>query len=232
MNDSFGARLVALIAHPNILMAWIKERPTWVAPSLLMFGVMLAFTATISHIAGPEQLELMRDSRLMRMMPEETWQKQYDASLDPTPVKRIRDGVSAGLGTWASAFILAAILHGFCKLSGGNGRFKHMLGLVYWTGLIPYVLGSILRLPLVLAKESVMGVSLGLAALGGGLEYTSFGYQLLTTYGDFTMWWALVLLVIGVGKVYELNRGSAIAVVILPWALISGILFGVGRFVM
>jgi hypothetical protein len=232
VNDTFGARLWALFVHPHTLMRSLKERPAWVAASLIMLVMTALYTASVVHISGPEQLELMRDSKLMRAMPEAKWQQQYQASLNPTLLKRVGSGLGGGIGTWVSAFLLAAILHGFCRMSGGKGRFKHMLSLVYWTGLIPFGLAHLLRLPLVLIKESQIGVTLGLGALAGGLGYTSFVYQLLVTYGDFAIWWALVLLVIGVKEVYELSRAAATVTVILPWALLSGVMFAISRLIM
>jgi hypothetical protein len=232
MNDGFGARCKALITQPRALGAMIKERPGWLAPALVMLGVMWLFTGAISHIAGPEQLELMRDSKLMRMMPEEQWQEQYRDAMAPTLLKRVGNGAAGGIGTCVSAVVLAALLNLFAKLSAGKGRYKQMLSLVFWTGLIPYVLGSVVRFALVLAKESVMGVSVGLAALLPDPDYTSLLYQFLMTYGDFTMWWALAVLVIGVEVVYELRRGTAAIVVLLPWALLSGVALIVGRLFM
>ncbi len=232
MNDGFGARFRALITRPRDLGAMIKERPGWLVPALVMLGVMWLFTAAVSHIAGPEQLELMRDSKIMQMMPEEQWQAQYRDAMAPTLAKRIGNGAAGGIGTCVSAVVLAALLNLFAKLSAGRGRFKQMLALVFWTGLIPYGLGIVLKYALVLAKESVVGVSVGLAALLPDPDYTSFLYQFLMTFGDFTMWWALAVLVIGVEVVYELRRSTAAVVVLLPWVLLSGVALIVGRLFM
>jgi hypothetical protein len=232
MNDGFGARFKALITRPRDLGAMVKERPNWLAPALVILGVMWLFTGAVTHIAGPEQLELMRDSKLMKMMPEEQWQAQYRDALAPSLLKRVGDGAAGGLGTCVAAIILASVLNLFAKLSGGKGRYKQMLALVLWTGLIPFVFGSVLKFALVMVKESVVGVSVGLAALLPDPDYTSFLHQFLTTFGDFTMWWALAVLVIGVEVVYELRRGTAVTVVLLPWALLSGVALIVGRLFM
>jgi len=232
MNDGFGARFKALIARPREFAAMVKARPTWLAPALVMVGLLGLYTGAVSHIAGPEQMEVMRDSKLMRMMPEDKWQEEYEKAAAPTVVKRVTNGVAAGVFTGIFAVVLAAVLNLFAKLSGGKGRFKQMLSLVFWTGVIPFGFGSILKYGLVLAKESVMGVSLGLAALMPSPDFKSLPYQLLTTFGDFTMWWALALLVIGVEVVYELRRGSAAVVVLLPWALLSGVGVIIGRLFM
>ena len=77
-----------------------------------------------------------------------------------------------------------------------------------------------------------MGVSIGLAALVPDPDFTSTLYQFLLTFGDFTMWWALAVLVIGVEVVYELRRGTAVVVVLLPWALLSGVALVVSRLFM
>jgi hypothetical protein len=232
MNDGFVARLKALFTRPRDLGAMIKARPTWLAPALLIAGLIGVYTGAVSHIAAPEQLEMMRDSKFMRMMPEEKWQEQYQEAMAPSLVKRTTSGLAAGVFTCAFGAVLAAVLNLFAKLSAGKGRFKQMLSLVYWTGLLPFGVGSCLKYGLVLAKESVLGVSIGLAALLPNADYKSLPYQLLTTFGDFTMWWALAILVIGVEVVYELRRGSAAVVVLLPWALLSGVGVIIGRLFM
>jgi hypothetical protein len=232
MNDGFAARFKALITQPRALGAMIKERPRWLVPALVMLGVMWLFTGAVTHISTPEQLELMRDSKIMQMMPEEQWQEQYRESLTPTMLKRVGDGAGGGIAVCISAVILAAVLNLFAKLSAGRGRFKQMLALVFWTGLIPYGLATVLKYALVLAKESVVGVSIGLAALVPDPDYTSALYQFLLTFGDFTMWWALAALVLGVEVVYELRRGTAAVVVLLPWALLSGVALVLGRLFM
>jgi hypothetical protein len=175
---------------------------------------------------------VMRDSRLGRLMGQEDWQQEYENQLNPAPLQRIFSGVSAAVVTWITVFIYGLFFLLLGKLAGGNGSFAQVMGVTYWSFLIPYGLGYLLRLPLIFAKGSVMEVSLGLAALLPGAPVTSFGYQFLSFFGDFFIWWGLIVAIIGFQKVHGFGRGQAIAVTILPWLLITGTIFGLTRLAM
>jgi hypothetical protein len=226
MNDSFTGRIADLFTKPSRLMENVGMRPAWWQPGLVVFLVMAAFTWIATPIQGPEQLELMRDSRLMSMMPEDQWQQQYDEALDPAPLKRALTSLGSGFTSWVMVLLFGFILGFFARMGGGQGTFKQALGVVSWGALMPFGAGVLVKLPLVLATESVMTVSVGLAALAPGLEPTSALYQILNAYGDFFTWWGLFVLVVGFQKVFGMGRGAAAVAVLLPWALLTAIPVG------
>jgi hypothetical protein len=225
-NDGFAGRIVDLVSKPGRLMDNVKARPAWWQPGLLVFLVMIAFTWLVTPIQGPEQLELMRDSRLMSMVPEEEWQRQYDQALDPEPVGRLVNSFVAGFTSWLAILVFGFILGFFARMGGGQGTFKQALGVASWSALLPFAAGVLVKLPLVLATESVMSVSVGLAALVPGLEPTSAAYHVLNSYGDFFTWWGLFVLVVGFQRVFGMSRGAAAVSVLLPWALLTAIPVG------
>ncbi len=226
MNDSMLGRLSDLVAKPGRLMDNVAENPRWWQPGLLIFAVMAVFTWMVAPISGPEQMEVMRDSKLMQMMPEEQWQEQYDAALNPSLLSRTLSSLGAGSTTWLMVIVFGFILGFFARMSGGQGSFKQALGVASWGALIPFVVATLIKAPLVLATGSIYGVSLGLAALMPGLEPSSPLFQVLSTYGDFFSWWGLAVLVIGFQRVFKMSRGAAVVSVLLPWALASAIPLG------
>jgi hypothetical protein len=213
-------------------MAWVAERPRWFVAGLLLVLVVAAYTALTLPISEPEQLELMRDSRFMRSVPQDVWQERYEASLEPTLVKRVTAGAGYGVTTWVMTLIFGAVLTLFARLSGGRAKLRQTLGVVSWAALIPFGLGSLLKLPLVLIQESAVRVTLGLGAFASGLDPLSFGFQALVTYGDFGSWWGLVVIAVGLEENHGLSRGSAATVTILTWLLLISIPFGFGRVMM
>ncbi len=228
-NDNLGARLVALIVKPGQLMSWVKEKPLWLMAGLILLVLSGLFAALTVHISGPEQMELMRDTRFGQMVPEDQWQQDYEEALDPTPMKRLFSGLTGGFGSWIVTFIYGIVFLLFAKLAGGQGNFKQTMGVTYWAMLIPFALGSLVRMPLIFAKQTVFGVSIGLAALMPNADMISASYQALMAFGDFFMWWGLVVMIIGFQKINDFSRGKAGVVVILPWLLITGALYGLGR---
>jgi len=224
--DGFLLRLADLFRAPARLMERVGRAPRWWAPGLMIFLVMIGFTWVTMPVSAPEQLEIMRDSKLMQMMPEEEFQRQYEEALDVPPVKRTLQAVGAGFTTWIMVLVFGFILGFFARMSGGQVKFKQALGIVSWAAVPVFAVASVVKLPLIMQTESMYRVSLGLAALAPGDDPTSVLHQVLMTYGDFFTWWGLVLLVVGFERVFRMGRGSAVLSVILPWALLSAIPLG------
>jgi hypothetical protein len=210
-------------------MEWVRDRPLWLVAGLILIVVVGGFSALTSHIAGPEQMELMRETRFGRMMPEEDWQAQYEKSLNPSTMDRLGSGLGGGATTWVITFIYGLIYLLFGKLAGGTGSFKQVMGVTFWGGVIPYGLGYLVRLPLVFAKQSLVEVSPSLAILAPGADVISFKFQALTFFTDFFVWWGLVIVIIGFQKIHGFGRGQSATVAILSWLLVTGAMFGLNR---
>lgn len=226
MNDTFFGRLTDLIAKPSRLMQNVGASPRWWQPGLLIFLLICGFSYVTIPVSAPEQLEMMRDSKLMQMMPEDEWQEQYDAAMNMPPAKRLFQSVGAGLTTWVMVILFSFILGFFARMSGGQGTFRQALGIGSWSALIPFGLASIVKMPLVLATESVFAVNIGLAALLPGGDPGSVPYQVLVTYGDLFTWWGLVVMIIGYQIVFRMTQKAAAVSVILPWILLAAIPLG------
>jgi hypothetical protein len=220
-GDSLGGRLRDLVLRPSRLMDHVAHRPLWWVPGLVIFVVMVVFTWLTAPISGPEQMEMMRDSKLMSMMPEDQWQAMYDDAMNVSTGKRITQSLTGGFMGWLTVIVFGFILGFFARMGGGKGSFRQALGVTSWAALLPFALGPLVKLPIVLATESVFEVNLGLAALLPGGEPGSPLFQVLLTYGDFLTWWGLAVLVIGFSRVFGLARQAAIVSVVLPWALLS-----------
>lgn len=164
---------------------------------------------------------MMRDSKLMEMAPEGTWQEAYDDALNISQTQIIMESAVAGLGTWVSVIVFSLILGFFVKMGGGQSTMKQALGVGSWAAMIPFGIGLMVKLPLVLVTESVFEVNLGLAALLPDADPSSSMYKILANYGDLMTWWGLALLVIGFRRVGQLSLNAAIMTVILPWALLT-----------
>ena len=232
VKDPLIGRLRDLVMHPGRLMQRVGARPRWWVPGIIVMVVVAAFSWLTAPISGPEQMELMRGSKLMSMVPEDQMQAQYDAAMNPTVAKRLMQSITAGLMAWIMMLIFGFVLGFFVRMSGGKGTMRQALGITAWAGLLPFALGPIIKAPLVLATESVFRVNLGLAALMPGAEPRSPVFQALLAYGDFLTWWGLAVMVIGFSVVFGLTRKAAVTSVVLPWAALSLIPLGIALLVM
>jgi hypothetical protein len=223
MNDTFLGRLSDLFTNPGRLMDNVGLGPRWWQPGLLAFLVMIFFTWMTLPVSAPEQAELMRDSRLMQMVPEETADQQYEDALNMSPAKRATQSGIGGFTTWLMILVFGLVLGFFVRMGGGTGTFNQALGIVSWGAIPVFVISSLVKIPLILATESVYKVNIGLAALLGGGDPQSPLFMILMTYGDFFSWWGLFLLIVGFERVFRVGRSAAVLSVVLPWALLSAI---------
>ncbi|MHB8079210.1 MAG: Yip1 family protein [Candidatus Krumholzibacteriia bacterium] len=221
------SRLIAVFVAPGRAMEAVKVSPRWLVPGLVIMAVMALFAGLTATISGPEQVEMMKETKFGRMMSAEQLQAAEEQALNPGPAKRIASTVSAAAFGWIAVFVAGLVFLLFGRLAGGTGTFRQVMGVVFWAGLISYGLGTLVKLPLVLAKHSVMEVSTGLGAFAPG-DPLSLGYQLLGIFDLFSIW-AVAVMVIGFEKIHGFARGKAVVVTVLPWLLMSLVMIGVGR---
>jgi hypothetical protein len=230
MNDTFFGRLGDVITNPGRLMDNVGARPAWWQAGLAIFLVMIVFSYMVLPISAPEQVEMMRNSRLSSMIPEDVYQQQYEDALNMPQNQRIIQSVSSGFFTWVSVLVFGFILGFFARMSGGKGTMRQALGVVSWGAMPVFLVSSLVKLPLILATESVFKVAIGPAALLPNADPGSTLYQILMVYGDLFTWWGLILLIIGFERVFNMARSVAAVSVLLPWAVLTLIPLGIQIF--
>lgn len=218
-NDGFFGRLTDLIVKPTRLMRNVGVAPRWWQPGLLIFAVMVVFQYFTYPIAAPEQVEIMRNSRMAEFMPPEALEQAYLQALDPSPAKLAIESVKVGVTTWVMVLVVSVIFGFFAKMGGGKGKMKQALGIVHWASVLPFALFTLIKLPLVLATETVLGTNLGLAALLPDPDPGSALFQILVQYGDFGSWWGLFVMITGFKVVYRMSGVAAATSILLPWVL-------------
>ena len=225
MSDSLIGRVIAVFASPTAAMTAVRDNPRWTMAGLILIILLGIYGATTLHISGPEQIDVMRDTRLGRMMTEEQVQDQYDHYMNLSTGDRLLAGLPAGIGVFVGILISGLIFLLFTKLAGGTGSFGQVMGVVFWASLIGVGLGTLVKWPLIYAKQSVFAVSTGLALLVPDAEPTSLIYQLLSIF-DFFAVWAVYVMVIGFAKVHGFTFGKSMIVTVMSWLLMSLVMVG------
>jgi len=228
MNDSVLTRFWTIVVNPSMAMEAVRERPRVLVAALAIIVMMGLFTAATMHIAGPEQVDVMRDTRFGRLMEAEDIDRMYDDYLNLTTVDRLKQAIPSGFGAAAMVFVMGLVFMLFGKLAGGRATFGQVQGVIFWANVVGLGYGALVKWPLALAKESVMGVSLGPAVLVSDRGYLDPLYQFLSMFDIFTVW-GVVLVVIGFEKIHGFARPKAATVVVATWLLVSLIMFGIGR---
>jgi len=231
MEDTVFARFYAIVAAPGAAMEAVRSQPRWTAAALaivLMTGLLAALTM---HIAGPEQLDMMQDTRLGRLMPAEDLEEAYAQFEDLSAMDRVLNGMQAGFGVLVMVFVLSAVYLLFSRLAGGRGTYPQLLGVLFWANFVSVGLASLVKLPLILAKGSSLTVSLGPALFFAGRGPLDPVFQFLSFFDVFSLW-GLALIVLGLEKIHGFTRGKAAAVGGSAWLLIVLVMYGLARVVM
>ncbi|MFH1844293.1 MAG: YIP1 family protein, partial [bacterium] len=140
-GDNVLTRFWAVFVSPGKAMEWVREKPQWLIAGIIGLVGIGIFSAVTSHIAGPEGIELMQDTRIGRMMTEEQLEEAYENALNVTTMGRVTSFFSGGIMVWFITLIYGLFYLLFGKLAGGQGTFKQVMGVTYWAALIPYILG-------------------------------------------------------------------------------------------
>jgi len=228
MNESVFARFVTIITDPVATMNVVRENPRWAAAALGVVLLVAVYSGATMHISGPEQVDMMQDTRFGEMMGPEQIEEMYARYDDITFTDRVVTGMTSGFGTLFALLVITVVYMLFGKLAGGSGSFRQVLGVTMWASFVGMGLSALVKLPIVLSKGSSFDVSLGPAILVAERGVTDVLFQLLSLFDLFSIW-AVVLVVLGFESVHGFARNKAVTVVVGAYLLMNLTMFGIGR---
>jgi Yip1 domain len=224
--DFLPLRLWDLLFHPTRLMDHVGRRPQWWQAGILILLINGVATTWVGPIMVEEYRRNPGSSHISSLVSREQVEASLEKAVDSGNRNKLGSIVSTGLNSWAVTIIFALVLGFFAKMAGGQGSFAQALGVVHWAALIPNGLGVLIKLPIMLNTGEFAGITLSPAAFLPADATGTFLFVFLSYFGEVTIWWGLVLLIIGFERVFGLERGPAILSVVLPWALATGIMAG------
>lgn len=228
MNESALTRFVTIVTDPRGTMIAVRENPRWPAAMLAIVVMMGLYAGMTIHITGPEQVDMMQETRWGELMSAEDIDEMYARYDDVQAKDRLINGGQAGFGMVVVIFIAAAVYHLFAKLAGGAGSFKQTLGVIAWSSVISLGLSSLVKLPLVLARGASMDLAIGPAVLVADRGPLDATFQLLSMFDVFSIW-AVVLVVFGYECVHGFTRNKAMTVAVSVFLLMNFVMFGIGQ---
>lgn len=227
------ARLIGALTSPGATFRSIAARPTWIVAFLTILLIMTASTlALFSRLDREQMREEMRDRLRERMEAEgATASEETLAQLD----KVTGAGVTAGfvvsvVMTMGGLLLLAALFMSF-NLLGGDLRYKTSLA-VTLHALLPWALGLLLVIPVVLGRGSVTMAEIQsqtvLPSSLASFAPEEAGPQLKALLVSFDLFalWTLALLILGFHVAARVSKATAAGVVIAFWVLWVGIKVG------
>ena len=219
---SVWSMLVSIFYEPTKVFRAIKEKPTWIVP-LVVFLVAMT-TATYFMMPAAQKMQMERFERSQTLTEEQ--KAEFRTQMEVGQKFAIVGVISSPILWTIFLFVVVGILMLMANvIFGGKGRFAQVFAMVVLS-LMTWVLSSIIKTPLIMAKDSI-DVRTSLAILLPGETNSGPLYTLLNTYTDVFVVWQLIILIIGVKVIYDFATQKAVMTVLIPTAILSAISMGV-----
>lgn len=210
-------RVVGMFTQPQKVFQYLKVKPEFWVPIIITIiaGVVSSFLvydiAINEQVANYEQNENIPDA-------------QRDAIIDNIESHR------QGAWRYASIFLfpvigvfaifaLVALVYWFIGnvILGGKARFKQIFSAFAYSYLIIAIVGTIVKIPLILSKESIK-IHTSLAAFMSEEASRTALYRFLDGIDIFTVW-MLAVFAIGYAVIYRFSQVKAFMGVFISWIL-------------
>lgn len=201
-----GIRNVGLVfSSPSKVARSISDRSDWKTPLAVVVLVMVVFTLVIYPYQAAYQRQMLE-----KLQKDTGREMDLDQLTKPTLAKRVFGVVGIAVATVLFAVIAGAVLNGISMLVGKSAGFARTLSLVSY-GMIVAVAGSVVKIPLIVAKKS-MDVRLSLAAFFPAVRIESPAGILLNSTDVFALW-GVAVMAIGFAVLAQVGIKKSIAVV-------------------
>lgn len=199
-TKSIWAIIGGVFSAPTVAFESFKLNPTWVIPLILVVILGGVNGLLMGPYGAQAQVDMLGTST---SLPPEVMDKMIEGAEESSPVTSFLGGAFfLGLMTLLTAAVVM-IFGNF--LFGGSATFMPIWGVTLLAELIG-MLGGLLRMPLVFAKDT-MFVSYGFASLMPGKDLTSILYS-LAYYCDFFWFWSAIVAGIGYATLFGISRGK------------------------
>jgi hypothetical protein len=226
----FVSRAIGVFISPAATFEDIARKPTVIAPLVVVLGVVGLCAYFIAPIQGPEIAEMMANSPLMQHVPEAQRAEIVAKIEHPTTFDRIKGSVQAAVVIGAAIAFFSLLLWGSGHLCGGEPTYKGVVSVLAFASLISHATGFLVKLPLMIAKNTVFGVTMSPAIFIPDADWRSTSYLFLAMFFDLFAVWGALVGGIGFSKVARLSTPLGVAVVGVFYLLRCGALFGWTKF--
>ena len=221
-GKGFAARVMGVFMSPGETFEDIARKPTVLAPLLLLFVVQAAVTYLIMPAQGQDAALFTENSSFFQRLPEEQRAEIVEQQRNPSSTRRVVSAAAAPIVIFVFMLIFALLYWGVGNLLGGQPTFKKVLSMLLFASMIGLVAGSLIKLPLVLSKNTLAGVTFSPAMFMPDLAITSARYRLFAIFDLFAIW-GTVVTGIGFAKASKISMGAAMATSITFFAIISAL---------
>jgi len=210
----FGGKLINIFTSPSKTFKELDQRPTWLAPLLIVIVLVVLSTQITFPIIMKAQMETLRSNP---NIPAERMQAIEEQFTNNANTQRAVSTAAQIIG-FPIVMLLMALVFYFVgtAILGGDSSFKKVFSVLVWANCIS-IIASIVMTALVIAKGN-MNVSLSPALL---LSPEAMGTKLhtfLSKFDFFTIWF-LAVFAIGYGYIYKFSTAKAYTAIGVLWAI-------------
>jgi hypothetical protein len=204
-------RIIGIYTAPRAVFEYLRDSPRVLGALVVVCVVALAATVPITNIIIQEQTAKMQAKP--NMTPE--------ALSRATQVMKITVPITGVIGNIVIVLVLAAIYLFMANIIlGGSTNYKRMMAGVAHVSLIG-VLSSIVRVPLILAKQNSQ-VTLSPAVFLPAEQSKTFLYHLLSQCDVFAIW-MLGLSALAISVLAGVPTKKATTAVVILWIVLMPI---------
>jgi len=209
---SLMSRIINLFTNPSATFKAVQIRPSWLVPALIVLVLSIGSTYFLKPVILAEQHRQM----VNRMEDRGMSQEQIDLAIEQgNKFMKYTFYPFAIAGIIGVLLVTAAIwLFVSRTILGGTARYAHLLEVTAYTSLIS-VVGALIKLPIMLQKESI-NVHFSLATFMADSAKDTFLYKVLVNTDLFNIW-SVALLCIGIAVVNGLKVKKV-------WPVVVGLL--------
>lgn len=222
MKDSGFGRLIGALVAPGETFRSIAERPTWVAPLIVLVALGFGLQWAMQQRTDPERAIREQTEAFGVELTREQIDEQVARAEDPA-MQAVNSAI--GIAAAAAFYFLAALLFwvAFRMFGSEIGYIAGLATLLY--AMMPFAIASLLNIPLVLARETISTQDV----MAGGVLMSNLGFLAGEDAGmafrgllqsvDFFSIWVIVLLVIGYRATARVSTATSAGVVLTLWLI-------------
>ncbi|MCK4557713.1 MAG: YIP1 family protein [Candidatus Aminicenantes bacterium] len=222
---NFFDRLQGVFFNPKDTFKAVAEKPVWLDALIVILVIITIFLVIISPYLQKDQIQVLKNNvEIQERLGEEGAEQQLKI-LESKWYRLIGLVILPSVLSIAILFLQPLILLAMSRMVSTEGNYKQVLSVYLHANLIDKILGSVVRLILILTRKSVMQTTTTLAIFFPRMEVTSTGFIVLSQV-DFFQLWMFGILGYGLSYVFKINTKKALFISYGFWFLKT--LFNVG----
>jgi hypothetical protein len=219
---NFLDRFQGIFFNPKLTLKSISEKPVWIDALIVLLIAWALFNFITAPYLQKDTVQLLESStRLQERMGEDRFNQMIERTKNPTRIRVILSNVIQKPGALLIGLLFSSlIILAMSRIFSTEGNYKKVFSAVLHANFIDKILGSALRLVLILTRKSFMQTTTSLALFFPKLEVTSSSFIILSQV-DFFQLWLFGALGYGLSFIFKIELKKALILSYSFWALKS-----------